>query len=417
MAIPDANILTSLLKDFTSITANSRPLIEGYAIKVLITLTTIDILVVSLFCLMDNQDIVKTMLRRTLKYAGFAFLVIFYKDIVNAFSESFLKIGLEAGGKVLTANDFTNPSYISTLGMDMIGPFVQSITNGKSATDATLDSIMSLPSSILLGLVYLMILGCFFAIAINIFILYIEFAVFTSIALILVPFGVWEHTSFIFDKAKNGVINYGIKYMTLAFIVSIAMSKIKDWQLPPDPTFQQALYVLLGMLAITYLSWHAPTVAAGFAGGGGGSMSGAAIGGFAGSMAGKAASTAGGTGKALVGGINQNTGTRSGILPTVGRMTGATAGLQNAASKIADMGKEFGNNLSQKYGNSGNSGNSPPPTPPPAASGVNLNTGSSGTDTGSSNTDTSSSNSPKGPPPVKPSGVNVQTPDTNTTAV
>lgn len=375
MAIPDGNILTNLLKDFSAITANSRPLIQGYAVKVLITLTTIDILLACIVCLMENQDIARTMLRRTLKYTAFAFMVMFFKDIVNAFSASFIKIGLEAGGKVLTPNDFTNPSYISTLGWDMVGPFVQNIIDGKSfgANNGDLvDKIVSLPSAMLLGLVYIMILGCFFAIAINIFILYIEFAIFTSIALILVPFGVWDKTEFIFDKAKNGVINYGIKYMVLAFIVSVAMNKIRDWQLPPDPTFQQALYVLLGMLAITYLSWHAPSVAAGFAGGSGGSMTGAAIGGFAGGAAGNAANVGSGAGKALVGGVNRNTGNRGGLLPTLGRVTGITPRVSSAAEQLKDMGKDFGSKVAQKFSKAGATG-TPNDTAPTSPSGVDLN--------------------------------------------
>jgi type IV secretion system protein TrbL len=251
----------------------------------------------------------------------------------------------------------------------------------------------------LLGLSYLMLIFCFFMIAINIFVVYVEFAIFASVALILVPFGVWEKTEFIFDKVKNGVINFGIKYMTLAFVVSISFNIIKQWQLPPDPTFQQALYVLLGMLAVTYLCWHAPSVAAGMASGGGGMITAAAMVGAGSTMANNAASTAGGTGKALVGGVNQATGNRGGIIPTVGRMTGVTTAMVNAASTVANMGKDFMNS----QGKGGSSSPTPPtstssnvsPQPVNTASGVDLNTGPSN-DISSASLSTTASNANPG---------------------
>lgn len=371
MNIPDGNILTSIMNDFVAITSTSRTKVEPYALKVLGTLITIDLLIASILMLIEDLPMGKQILSRTLKYGGFAFMVLSYQTIINALSSSFVMIGLKAAGDTITAKTFTNPSLITDIGFKLIGPFTQNIADGKTfGADhgGVIDKVLSMPSVLMLGLTYMMILFCFFLIAVNIFITYVEFAIFTSIALILVPFGVWEKTEFIFDKVKNGVINYGIKFMTLSFIISISFNIIKKWQLPPDPTFNQALYVLLGIFAITYLCWHAPSVAAGFAGGGGGSMTGAALGGFAGAAAGNVANVGSGAGKALVGGVNPTTGNRGGILPTLGRVTGVTNRVQSAADQLKDMGSDFGGKVAQKFGSKNNS------TPPPAApSGVDLN--------------------------------------------
>ena len=378
MTIPDGNILTSIMNDFTAVTSLSRMKIEPYAIKVLVTLITIDLMVAGIVMLIEDAPLDKTILTRTLKYAAFAYMVLSYQSIINALSSSFVMIGLKAAGDTLTAKTFTNPSLITTMGFDLIGPFTQNIIDGKTFganNGNVIDKVMSMPSMVMLGLTYMMILFCFFLIAVNIFVVYIEFAIFTSIALILVPFGVWEKTDFIFDKVKNGVINFGIKYMTLSFVVSIAFNIIKKWQLPPDPSFNQALYVLLGVFAITYLCWHAPNVAAGMAQGGGGTMTGAALGGFAGAAAGNAASVGGGAGKALIGGKNQSTGTRGGIIPTLGRVTGITPRMESAASQLKDMGAGFGNKVAQRFGSKHT------PTPPSTPSGVNLSSERPGTDT------------------------------------
>jgi type IV secretion system protein TrbL len=84
-----------------------------------------------------------------------------------------------------------------------------------------------------------------------------------ALALILLPFGVNRHTAFLGEKAIGAVLSFGIKLMVLAFIAAVAVPLVKTWSLPVDPTNKQMFCLLLGSLAITFLAWHAPTMAAG----------------------------------------------------------------------------------------------------------------------------------------------------------
>jgi type IV secretion system protein TrbL len=183
---------------------------------------------------------------------------------------------------------------------------------------------------------------CFFIIGIQIFITYLEFYVVATLALILIPFGVNKHTAFLGEKAIGAVLSFGIKLMVLAFIASIAVPLVKTWSLPTDPSNEQIFCLLLGSLAITFLAWHAPGVAAGLLSGSpsltGGSAAGfalaggaAAVGlGLAGSVAARGAMEAGSRAtRAAANAGGQMTGAYS---------TGGMSGFANLARSYAARG-------------------------------------------------------------------------------
>jgi hypothetical protein len=87
--------------------------------------------------------------------------------------------------------------------------------------------------------------------------------------------------------------------MVLAFILSACMPVIQQFQLPADPTFEQAMCLGLATAAIAFLAWQAPSIAAGMLSGGpslsAGSALGAAAAGGAGMIAGLSAIKAAGS--------------------------------------------------------------------------------------------------------------------------
>lgn len=348
--VPNADILTSLLERFTSVTANSTNLIHGFAWKVLVILIAVDLIVAVLIMLMEDAALGQAVFRRVLKYSAFTYMVFDYKFIINAFGDSFVLIGLKAAGSTLTDKMFTNPSKITDLGFAMISTPIQSIlvTDGSAASNAAgtlANTITSFPTMLIMIPIYFMILFCFFAIAINIFVVYIEWAILTSIALILVPFGVWDKTEFIFEKAKNGIITYGIKFMTLAFVTSISLNIIQTFRLPPNPGIHDALYILVGMLAITYLCFHAPSIAAGIASGSGGTVTAAAAVGFA-----AAAGRNTGITKAAKAASTAAAGAATGGAAAVGAKVAAKVGAWTGSEKAVG-----GKGASMKSGDTGNS--------------------------------------------------------------
>ena len=95
------------------------------------------------------------------------------------------------------------------------------------------------------------------------FVTYLEFSLITTLGLIFLPFGVFQHTAFLAERVFAAIIAFGVKLMVLGLIVSVATPVLATVQLPPDPTWRQLFEVLVVCLAVATLSWHAPGVASG----------------------------------------------------------------------------------------------------------------------------------------------------------
>lgn len=345
MSIPNQDILTSMLLDFQTRVKPAASLILPYAKNTLYILITIDLALVYIISLIKEEDTgYKTLLISLMKYGTFIFLVMSYSTIVNQIIKTFQMIGLKAAGDTLNVSDFTNPSKISELGIDL----TKNLWSNAGSHEGW---IMNPVSAVMLTISGLAIIIAFYIIALQVFIITLEFAIIAALGLILIPFGVFTHTEFIFGKIKEAIINFGIKYMVLAFVVSITISMVQGWtNLDAAVTWQQAMYMAFGAMALAYLCYHAPTVASGMSSGGGGSLAGPAM---AGAIAGSAMQTkgvAGGTHNGIrgtkdpktgqrYGGLLGINGTRDGILgvkdPTTGTRKGGLTGEGSLARRMA----------------------------------------------------------------------------------
>ena len=290
--IPDQNILTMLTAEFKGIAEKAVASLSPTAIGLTFTLITIAYLVYMLILVMmedyrsgDVLSYFKLSIKEMIKYAGFIFMVFSYQTIINALVASFFKIGGLAGGTAISEKMFSSPSLVSEVGMNLMLPIWDNyIKNniGKIAADvvifiagATTGGISSFivkglqytlgvakPNSLIImlfmGLITFIVIGCFFLMAANIFVIQIEFAIVAAITLILIPFGVWNKTEFIFNNAKKNIINMGIKYMVLTTILSISMALMKSIQMPTSPSYQQIAMFLSLVMAMTAMNIFLP---------------------------------------------------------------------------------------------------------------------------------------------------------------
>lgn len=339
--IPDTQILTTILNNFSDVFINGVGLISGDAKWLLGTLMLIDLLLAILLNLEDG-DHMKTLITKTLKYGLFIFIVGDYRNLANIMLNSFEMVGLKAGGGGLSKSLISDPSNISTCGIWVTQPIFEFIDKyGK------VDVLMNLHKILLAEVSGLAIMLCFFIIGIQIFITYLEFYIVATLALILIPFGVNKHTAFLGEKAIGAVLSFGIKLMVLAFIASASIPLVKSWTLPADPTNEQIFCLLLGSLAIAFLCWHAPNVVSGLLAGSpsltAGSAAMAALAGGAvtfkaGSMGMSGLKTAG----SLAGTVGSGTGKvfnayKAGGMAGVGNLIrGSGSGSKNSALNVAE---------------------------------------------------------------------------------
>lgn len=254
---PDSGILTSLLNTFSSAFTGGYSSIFGDAWGLLGILSALELTIAAVWWALTESDALKELLRLCIKIGFFIFVVTKYDWLVDCVISGFIKTGLKAGGGG-SMNLIKDPSAIVDYGLTVTEPIFIHIKNYDAV-----DTLANLPDIIMTGLSGIMVLLAFFALAIQVFITYLEFYLVSVLALILVPFGVFKYTSFITEKVFGAIISFGVRLMVLSFIISVSRPVLVGLQLPADPPLQKIMIMFLAVIAIAVLAWHAPGIAGG----------------------------------------------------------------------------------------------------------------------------------------------------------
>jgi type IV secretion system protein TrbL len=140
----------------------------------------------------------------------------------------------------------------------------------------------------------------FFILAVQLFVTVLEFKLTTLAGFVLVPFALWNKSSFLAERVLGNVISSGIKVMVLAVIVGIGASFFGDFTNAlngQEPSFSQAMSLVLAAITLFGIGIFGPGIAAGLVSGAPQLGAGAAIGTAGGLAAGVAL-----TGGAVMGG-------------------------------------------------------------------------------------------------------------------
>ena len=78
-----------------------------------------------------------------------------------------------------------------------------------------------------------MVILCFFVLAVQLFITLIEFKLTTLAGFVLIPFALWNKTSFLAEKVLGNVVSSGIKVLVLAVIVGIGSGLFAEFRCIP----------------------------------------------------------------------------------------------------------------------------------------------------------------------------------------
>ncbi|MBT1077216.1 P-type conjugative transfer protein TrbL [Geobacter grbiciae] len=253
----DSGILTTLLNTFSSAFTGGYGQIFGDAWSLLGILAALELTIAAVWWALTESDALKELLRLCIKVGFFIFVVTKYDWLIDKVISGFINTGLKAGGSG-SISLIKDPSAIVDYGLTVTEPIFQHIQNYGAV-----DTLANLPDVIMTGLAGLLVLLAFFALAIQVFITYLEFYLIAVLSLILIPFGVFKYTSFITEKVFGAIISFGIRLMVLSFIVSVSRPVLAGLNLPPDPPLQKIMIMFLAVVAIAMLAWHAPGIAGG----------------------------------------------------------------------------------------------------------------------------------------------------------
>jgi type IV secretion system protein TrbL len=253
------NALTLTLQNFITALSGAYGRLQGDANSLLSILVGIEVVLLGLWSALGGGDNVVGVFKRILHIGAWVWIVKSYPTLSKALVDSLIQAGLKAGGGTGDVSLLMDPSRLAGYGLDATAPLTQKLAD-LGMTD--------LSDLIIFGFGYLAILACFFIMAINVFLAVLEYYVFAALAGIFLPFGLFEPTKFLAEKAIGAVVSAGVKLMVLALVTSVIDPVLSAIHFQgPQITFNELWSVFLTVCALMFLCWKAPSLASSLLGG------------------------------------------------------------------------------------------------------------------------------------------------------
>jgi len=328
--LQDLNVIDQFMDTFVRYIDSGFGLLGpdvGFLTTVLIG---IDITLAGLFWAMGGEDdIIGRFLKKILYVGVFALILNSFSTLTDIIFRSFAGLGLTAGGSRITADDLLRPGRLAGTGFEAAAPLLTQASElvGPVAFFTNFVEIM------VLLVAWVIVIVAFFILAVQMFVTILEFKLTSLAGFVLVPFALWNRTSFLAERVLGNVISSGVKVMVLAVIVGIGSNYFSEFTSSlqgQEPDLDQAMSLMLASLALFGLGIFGPSIASGLVSGAPQLGAGAAVG----TVAGAGATIAMG-GAAAIGGARAVAGAGLGAV-----RAGTTMG--TAASTAAQLGREAG---------------------------------------------------------------------------
>lgn len=280
----DVTIIDRFLDTFSRYIDSGFGLLQGEVAFLTATLIAIDMTIAGLYWAMSHatgqgEDVIAKLLRKVLYVGAFAYIINNFNWLSGIVFRSFAGLGITATGSAITMENFLQPGHLAKTGIDAAAPILDQIGDMAGFPEV----FVNLDPIVVLFIAWLVVILCFFVLAVQLFITLIEFKLTTLAGFVLIPFALWNKTSFLAEKVLGNVVSSGIKVLVLAVIVGIGSGLFAEFQVHPDePSIDHALVVMLASLALLALGIFGPGIATGLVSGapqlGAGAMAGAAVG-------------------------------------------------------------------------------------------------------------------------------------------
>ncbi|ARS55745.1 P-type conjugative transfer protein TrbL [Ralstonia pseudosolanacearum] len=331
----DVAIIDRFLNIFSTYIDSGFGLLRGEVAFLTATLVAIDMTLAGLYWALGNatgqgEDVLAKLIRKVLYVGAFAYIIGNFNWLASIVFRSFAGLGLTASGSTLSMATFLQPGRLAKTGIDAAAPILAQISEMAGFPEV----FINIAPIVVMFLAWLVVILCFFVLAVQLFITLIEFKLTTLAGFVLVPFALWNKTAFLAEKVLGNVVSSGVKVLVLAVIVGIGTGLFAEFQITPDePSIDHALVVMLASLALLALGIFGPGIATGLVSGapqlGAGAMAGATMGAAGAAVAVGAAAT--GVGSAVVAGAR--------MAPAAARIVGS--GARAAASTASSARSAF----------------------------------------------------------------------------
>jgi type IV secretion system protein TrbL len=286
--VNNLNVIDTFMQTFIRYIDSGFGLLQGDVAALASILIGIDITLAALFWVMDGETNVLARLIKKILYIGsFAFIINNFSALSTIIFNSFSSLGLQATNSGLTAADLLRPGKLAGTGFQAAWPLLQQAGSLAGFTTVVTHLVTIL---VLVGAWFIVVLA-FFILAVQLFITILEFKLTTLAGFVLVPFALWNKTSFLAERVLGNVVSSGIKVMVLAVIVGIGTTFFAQFTSAlagQQPNFSEAMTLVLASLSLFGLGIFGPGIATGLVSGAPQLGAGAALG-TAGALVGGAA--------------------------------------------------------------------------------------------------------------------------------
>jgi type IV secretion system protein TrbL len=260
----EMDVIDRFLETFIAYIDSGFGLLAGDVAYLTSTLIVIDVTLAGLFwALSQNADVISGLLKKVLYVGFFAFLLGNFSFLSSVIFDSFAELGIKGGSGTLAAADLMRPGFIAGVGFEAALPLLQEIGE-------MLGPIGFFENFVLIAVMLIawaVILIAFFVLAIQLFVTILEFKLTTLAGFVLVPFALWNKTTFLAERVLGNVITSGLKLMVLAIIIGIGstlFASVTDaFTGTEDVTLAQVMGTVLASLVFLWMGVFGPGIASG----------------------------------------------------------------------------------------------------------------------------------------------------------
>lgn len=256
MDFTDTNFLDNLLNFFYEHSVTGMIQLQPHAFELVCVLAIIDIC--STWALYDGQMRMSFVINKVMKVGFFLLLIVNWDTINSAILRSFEIAGATASGlSNIGAGDWISPSKILERGFNICGTLFKDFQDTGITDNGGI-------ARLFMDLIAIAItIASFFFISLQVLITKIEFCIFSSLGVILLPFGAIRFTSFLFQRVVSGVFAFGIKLMVMFFLLGLfdtLSGTLVNFE--ENATFSAMLKIALSYATLAFLVWKLPNIAA-----------------------------------------------------------------------------------------------------------------------------------------------------------
>ncbi|MBJ7439496.1 MAG: P-type conjugative transfer protein TrbL [Sphingopyxis sp.] len=263
----DLNVIDQFMEAFVAYIDSGFGLLGGDVGFLTTILIGIDITLAGLFWALGGEDDIIAKFLKKILYVGFFALVLnSFSTLSEIIFRSFAGLGLTAGGSTITAQDLLMPGRLAGTGFEAAAPLLDQAAELVGPI-AFFENFVQIA---VLMIAWIVVIAAFFILAIQLFITILEFKLTSLAGFILVPFALWNRTSFLAERVLGNVVSSGIKVMVLAVIVGIGSNYFADFTSAitgEEVSIEQAVSLMLASLAIFGLAIFGPGIASGLVAG------------------------------------------------------------------------------------------------------------------------------------------------------